>query len=106
VQKAPQRARRPGGRKRCREREKARQRAQALAAALLWEDTLTDERIAARCGVCRRTLARWKRLAFVQTVFRLYGAAREERRRRGEAAALVARLQAERDRIMGRRRRG
>ena len=30
------------------------------AAAMLWEDRLTDEEIAQSLGVSRRTLARWK----------------------------------------------
>ncbi len=33
----------------------------ARAAALLYQDELTDEEIARRLGVARRTLARWKR---------------------------------------------
>lgn len=39
------------------ERDQKRDR----AALLLWEDRLTDEAIARSLGICRRTLAYWKR---------------------------------------------
>jgi hypothetical protein len=75
-------------------------------------DDLTDEQIAARCGVSRRTLARWKRHPFVQAVFYAYQAAWNERRQRKaavarqrEADALLRSLRERRDAIMGRTRR-
>ena len=78
-------------------------------AVLLWHDDLTDEQIAARCGVSRRTLARWKQHPFVQTAFYAYQAAWNERRRREAAAArqreadaLLRSLQERRGAIMGR----
>jgi hypothetical protein len=59
----------------------------ALAAVLLWHDDLTDEQIAARCGVSRRTLARWKHHPFVQRAFAAYQADSNERRRRDQRRA-------------------
>ena len=80
-------------------------------AVLLWHDDLTDEQIAARCGVSRRTLARWKHHPFVRRAFAAYQAAWNERRRREaavarrrEADALIRSFQERRDRIMGRSR--
>ncbi len=82
VQYCVQYRRRPGRPRRVSASVRARQRRQALAAMLLWHDDLTDEQIAARCGVSRRTLARWKQHPFVQTAFYAYQAAWNERRRR------------------------
>ena len=39
------------------------------AAALCWEDWLHDEEIAARLGIARRTLARWKHRADFQAAY-------------------------------------
>ena len=36
-------------------------RAERQAAALCFQDTLTDEQIAGQLGIVRRTLARWKK---------------------------------------------
>lgn len=45
----------------------------AFAAALLIEDTHTDEEIARALGVARRTLARWKRRPDVALAMEVHG---------------------------------
>lgn len=42
-------------------RDAARREQRDRAALLLWEDRLTDAAIARSLGICRRTLAYWKR---------------------------------------------
>jgi AraC-like DNA-binding protein len=104
-----QHRRRPGRPRRVSLAVRVRQKAQALAAVLLWHDDLTDEQIAARCGVSRRTLARWKQHPFVQAAFYAYQAAwnAQQRReaaaaRKREADALLRSLRERRDALMGR----
>lgn len=42
-------------------RQQERDHKRDRAALLLWEDRLTDAAIARSLGICRRTLAYWKR---------------------------------------------
>jgi len=86
-------------------KKRAREGRQREAARLLLADRLTDEKIAARLGVSRRTLARWKRLPAVAGAIREGWEARVRRIERSAAPPWRRCTDAELIRELERRRR-